>query len=138
MGGPTATAPSARWKIICLPSLFKSVRWVDAGTELFPASLAIPLNGMPATTPDVEEKPVEMALPLTSAVQFAGWSGDGVDIRLGVRQPDTRTLVGIHVSGDHRIATLHLGRGPDGACHFALFGGEFAVRPGSGWRHGRD
>lgn len=130
MGGPTANQPSARWKIICLPSLYKSVRWIDTGTDLFPDRLAIPLNGMPATTPQIEVKSVDLAIPLTAAVQFVGWSGDGANVRLGVRQPDTHTIIGIHVSGDHQVATLHLGGAPDGASHLAIFGGEVAIRPG--------
>ncbi len=126
----TGSAPG-RWKIVCLPKELNAVRWIDAGVDLFPATVFIPLNGMPATTPQIKEKEIDIPLPLTAAIQFGRWSGDGADVYLGIRQPDSRTPIGIHVSGDHRVATLHLKTAADGACHLGIFGGELAIRPTS-------
>ena len=131
MGGPTATDLAARWRIVCLPVMAGWVRWLDVRSDLFPASLSISINGDVATTPIIQDKPQDIPLPLTAAVRFIGWSGDGADIQLSVRQPDSRTLLGAHDSGDHRLVTIHLGCGKDGACHLGSFDGEFAMRRGS-------
>ena len=125
-----STVSAKGWRIVCFPKEWNGVKWIDAGSDLFPATLFIPMGSMPATTPQIEETSVDIPVPLTAAVKFTGWVGDRAGVVIGIRQPDSRTPVGIHVSGEHRVLSLSLGPATDGACHGGIFGGEFALRPG--------
>lgn len=77
------------------------------------------------------EGPLPISLPLSLVVIFEGWSRDGADIRLSVREPGGHTVIGIKYSGDNVFSHLHLTKQADGACHLSYFGGEVAFRPGA-------
>ena len=117
-----------QWDVICFPTYIVP-RWEELGPSLFPASIPIRVSDSQSPPPEVLRGPIDVDLPLDVVVQFMGWTADGADVRFVVREPGSRSLIGIKSSGDHPIARIHLPRSADGGSHLAFYGGEVLIRP---------
>jgi hypothetical protein len=129
----------ARWAVTCFPKLFKTSNpraflWVPLGEDLVPAKFGVSMRSDHATPPDIEEKPVALDLPISVAIQFAGWDNNQANLRVIVRQPVHNVFSPLSPTPPARptevLARMHLPRDASGAAHLPLFGGEILIRPG--------
>ncbi|HXV01644.1 MAG TPA: hypothetical protein VG166_14215 [Caulobacteraceae bacterium] len=137
---PPATSETT-WSVTCFPRvplLFHKteVAFVPLGPNLFPARFAVARDHDTATpAPDIEERRVDLAPPLSVSVQFAGWDNNLANLRVVVHQPaysQFKLLGGSYIAfASQVVGRLHLPRDASGGAHLPLFGGEILIRPGA-------